>query len=59
MIADENSSHFIACPSEQESGADGRAVESHPPKASAFHGALFRQTMPIILGVVRNPTKKK
>jgi hypothetical protein len=40
-----NSSYFIAGPAEQESGAtvppSGR--ELHPPKSSAFHGALFRQ----------------
>jgi len=36
------------------------AVEFHPLESSAVHGALFRQTTPIILtGVVRNPTKKK
>jgi hypothetical protein len=35
-----NSQHFIAGPAEQESGADWRAVDLHPLKPSAFHGAL-------------------
>jgi len=36
-----NSSHFIARPGEQESGADWRAVELHAPKSSDFTAYFF------------------
>jgi hypothetical protein len=54
----ENSSHSIAGPTEQESGADWRAVELHSLKSSAFEGACRGRVVSFSYFVVRSSEPK-
>jgi len=45
VIAVVNRYHLIAGPAEQESGANWRAVELHPPKSSASSRRTFTPTI--------------